>query len=170
MGSPLWLPKGLEKLQDSSYDLLRTLCNCSEMMRDLTEVTEFMRARKKRLTPQRELLLKIIQGQSHLDADKIHRLAKRKDPRLSLSTVYRTLSLLKELELIEELHLGEEHHHYEAKAGERHHYHLICLSCRRVIECPLTEEMKDLGERHGFNVVSAQVELLGYCPTCRKVK
>lgn len=118
------------------------------------------------MTSQRELLLGIIQERGHLDAGEIYRLAKRRNPRLSLSTVYRTLNLLKELGLVEELHLGEEHHHYEAKA-EAHH-HLICLGCGKVIECRLTEDLRELGRRHGFTVVSAQVELVGYCSDCRK--
>jgi Fur family ferric uptake transcriptional regulator len=125
-----------------------------------------LRAEKRRMTSQRELLLGIIQERGHLDADEIYRLAKRRNPRLSLSTVYRTLNLLKELGLVEELHLGEEHHHYEAKA-EAHH-HLICLGCGKVIECRLTEDLRELGRRHGFTVVSAQVELVGYCSDCRK--
>jgi len=132
----------------------------------LAKVKRSLRAEGRRITPQRELLLAIIQEQSHLDAEELYRLAKRVSPRLSLSTVYRTLSLLKELDLIEELHLGEEHHHYEPKAEE--HHHLICLGCGKVVECFLTKEMKDLGERHGFEVVSAQIELLGYCRDCRK--
>lgn len=118
------------------------------------------------MTPQRELLLEIIQQRGHLDAAEIHRLARRRNPRLSLSTVYRTLGLLKGLDLVEELHLGEEHHHYEAKAEE--HHHLVCLGCGKVIECCVREDLQVLGARHGFSVVSAQVELLGYCPDCRK--
>ncbi len=130
------------------------------------ELRALLRAEKRRMTSQRELLLGIIREHGHLDADEIHRLAQRWNPRLSLSTVYRTLSLLKELGLVEELHLGEEHHHYEAKAEE--HHHLVCLGCGKVIECFLTEEIKELGGRHGFEVVSAQVELIGYCSDCRK--
>jgi len=60
-----------------------------------------LRAEKRRMTSQRELLLGIIQERGHLDADEIYRLAKRRNPRLSLSTVYRTLNLLKELGLVE---------------------------------------------------------------------
>ncbi|MCR4404394.1 MAG: transcriptional repressor [Candidatus Acetothermia bacterium] len=132
----------------------------------MLEASAFLRAEKKRLTPQRSLLLGIIRQHGHLDADEIYRLARRENPRLSLSTVYRTLNLLKELGLVEELHLGEEHHHYEAKAEE--HHHLVCLSCGKVIECRLTEDLRELGRRHGFTMVSAQVELAGYCADCRK--
>ena len=67
--------------------------------------------RGKRITSQRELILRIIQEQGgHLGADEIHRLARRECPRLSLSTVYRTLGLLKELGLVRELRFEEGKH------------------------------------------------------------
>src|SRR4030042_24221 len=87
-----------------------------------------------RITSQRALILEIIrQGQGHLDADEVYRQAREKRPRLSLSTVYRTLQTLKKLGLVEEVHFDEAHHHYEIKPPTEHH-HLVCLGCGRVIE------------------------------------
>jgi len=58
-----------------------------------------------RVTSQRRLLLDLIrQSEGHLDADELYRLAKEREPRISLSTVYRTLRLFKELGLVEERH------------------------------------------------------------------
>jgi len=65
-----------------------------------------------RVTSQRALILEIVRrGQGHLDADEIYRQARRKQPRLSLSTVYRTLQTLKKLGLVEEVPFDEGHHH-----------------------------------------------------------
>ena len=87
-----------------------------------------------RLTNQRALILEIIRHEhGHLDADEVYRRAREKQSRLSLSTVYRTLQLLKKLGLVEELHFDEAHHHYEVKPSSEHH-HLICLGCGRVTE------------------------------------
>ena len=62
---------------------------------------------------QRDVLLDVIEhAGEHLDAD---RLARERDNRVSRSTVYRTLSLLKRHDLVDELHLSEAHHRYEAK-------------------------------------------------------
>jgi Fe2+ or Zn2+ uptake regulation protein len=90
-------------------------------------------------------------------------------PRLSLSTVYRSLRLFKRLGLVDEHHLGEEHHHYELK-GAAEHYHLLCLGCGKVIEfqCPVAERLKeDVGREHGFKVTGVEVNLEGYCSECR---
>ncbi|MBE0415401.1 MAG: transcriptional repressor [Dehalococcoidia bacterium] len=124
-----------------------------------------------RSTSQRRLIFDILrQSEGHLDADELYRLAKEREPRLSLSTVYRTLRLLKELGLIEERHFAEEHHHYEAK-GEAEHHHLVCLGCGTVVEFeyPLTDKMKEeVGQRTGFEILGAEVYMEGYCERCRQ--
>lgn len=133
-----------------------------------------LRQAGKRVTPQRLLILETIrEGEGHLDADEIHRLAKRKSPRLSLSTVYRTINLLKEAGVIEEVHLGEEHHHYELRDEKGHHHHLICKGCGKVIEfdCPFDRELLDeLSRQHGFQITRVHLDLLGYCAQCRSGK
>jgi len=124
-----------------------------------------------RVTNQRVLILEVIrQGQGHLDADEVYRQAREKQPRLSLSTVYRTLQLFKKLGLVEELHFDEAHHHYELKPASEHH-HLVCLGCGKVVEfeCPLSQKMKeDVSREKGFEVTDAEVRMRGYCPTCRQ--
>ncbi|MCD6554802.1 MAG: transcriptional repressor [Anaerolineae bacterium] len=132
---------------------------------------KILRRAGKRITPQRVLILKVIrESGGHLDADEIYRLAKQKAPRLSLSTVYRTINVLKEAGVIEELHLGEEHHHYELR-GEKGHHHLICQDCGKVVEfeCPFSEQlMRDLGEKYGFEIAAIHLDLVGHCAECRR--
>jgi Fur family ferric uptake transcriptional regulator len=123
-----------------------------------------------RVTSQRALILEIIrQGEGHLDADEIYRRARQKQPRLSLSTVYRTVQALKKLGLIEELHFDESHHHYEAKPPTKHH-HLVCLSCGRVIEFqyPLSIIERNIAGGGDFKIVDAEIRVTGYCPRCRQ--
>lgn len=126
-----------------------------------------------RNTTQRSLVLDIIRrGQGHLDADEVHRQAKRKQPRISLSTVYRTLQKLKGLGLIEELHFDEAHHHYEIKPPTEHH-HLLCLGCGKVIEFkyPLARLVKKNAiEAKDFEITGSEVRMTGYCTDCRENK
>ena len=124
-----------------------------------------------RVTSQRALLLQIIrQGEGHLDADEIYRRAREKQPRLSLSTVYRTLQALKNLGVIEELHFDDSHHHYEVKPTSEH-YHLVCLGCGKVVEfhTPLSRYMKrNVDEAKDFEIVNTELRMAGYCPRCRR--
>ena len=123
-----------------------------------------------RVTSQRALILEIIrQGEGHLDADEVYRRARNKQPRLSLSTVYRTLRRFKELGLIEEVHFDEAHHHYEVKPLAEHH-HLVCLGCGQVIEFhyPLSRYVKrNVPEAKDFEVVETEIRMTGYCSRCR---
>ena len=126
--------------------------------------------RGRRLTGQRRLLLGLIQGaQAHIDADDLYRLAREYEPRISLSTVYRTLRLFKDLGLVDEHHFQEDHHHYEARAPHEH-MHLHCLNCGRIIEfeSDLISRLKEeIGRRYNFKVVGTEVHLTGVCPSCR---
>ena len=122
-----------------------------------------------RITNQRALIMDIIR-QGHMEADEVYRQARKKQPRLSLSTVYRTLQKLKEVGLIEELHFDENHHHYEIKQPGGHH-HLVCLGCGRILEfeCPLSEKMKeDVSRQKDFEVTGIEVHMTGYCSDCHR--
>jgi len=122
-----------------------------------------------RMTNQRALILDIIR-RGHLDADEVYRQAREKQPRLSLSTVYRTLRRLKELGLVDELHFDEAHHHYEVKPSAEHH-HLVCLGCGKIVEFEsgLSQKMKqEIARKQGFEVTGVEVQMTGYCSKCRQ--
>ncbi|MEN8614744.1 transcriptional repressor [Dehalogenimonas sp. THU2] len=124
-------------------------------------------------TGQRAVILEIIKsGKGHLDADEIYRRARKKLPRLSLSTVYRALQKFKESGLIEECHLDENHHHYEASHKGEHH-HLICSGCGKVVEftLPLSQIVAEwVPQAEGFEITGSEVSLTGLCPDCKKKK
>jgi len=126
-----------------------------------------------KVTSQRTVILEAIRhSQGHVDADEVYRSVHRSLPRVSLSTVYRTLQRFRELGLIDELHFGEEHHHYEMKPA-REHYHLVCLGCGRVTEFqyPLVRALKsNVLEARDFEITGSEITLTGYCARCRKQK
>ncbi|MBI3973606.1 MAG: transcriptional repressor [Chloroflexi bacterium] len=130
-----------------------------------------LRSEGHRMTQQRDILLNVIENAgAHLDADGLYQLARRQDNRISLSTVYRTLSLLKRHNLIDELHLSEEHHHYEAKTAEEH-YHLVCIDCGAVEEFAggIIEHVREVVKHErGFHVTSLQLDIAGMCARCQK--
>ena len=134
-------------------------------------MTQIFHATGRRLTSQRRLLLEVLtERDDHLDAEAMYALAKKRDPNISLATVYRTLKVLKEVGVVQERILDREgqRHHYELTAEA--HYHFTCLECGRVIEfeSPLIEQASDeLAKRLQLDVVHTRVHLDGYCPDCR---
>jgi len=126
-----------------------------------------------RVTSQRAIILDIIKrSEPHLDADEIYQRARKKEPRISLSTVYRSLQRFKEMGLVEEHHFDEGHHHYEAKPASAHH-HLVCLGCGRVIEFDydlIHQIEKNVPETREFEITETELRINGYCLECYKEK
>jgi Fe2+ or Zn2+ uptake regulation protein len=126
-----------------------------------------------RATNQRALVLDIItHGEGHLDADEVYRRARKRQPQISLSTVYRALRSLKKRGLVSEIHFDEEHHHYEAKPSTEHH-HLVCLGCGEVVEFnyPLSRYVKEkVSEAKDFEITGTELRMSGYCSKCRANK
>ena len=124
-----------------------------------------------RVTSQRALILQIVRrGQGHPDAYEVYRQARKKQPHLSLSTVYRTLQMLKKLGLVEEVHFDEAHHHYEIKPSTEHH-HLVCLGCGRVVEFQyslIRLVKRTVTEAKDFEITGSEVRMTGYCSKCRQ--
>src|SRR4030065_1835695 len=79
-----------------------------------------------RLTPQRMMILAAIyENEGHITAEAIHERVTQQYPFVDISTVYRTLQLLKKLRLVTETDLGEGVVEYELRERGRHH-HLVC--------------------------------------------
>jgi Fe2+ or Zn2+ uptake regulation protein len=140
------------------------------MMGSRDDLRDAFRAAGRRLTSQRSLVLEVLEASDeHLDAETLYDQAKLIDPNISLATVYRTLTVLKEMDLVEEHRLGEEHSHYESVRGKPH-YHFTCLDCGRVIEfdTPLVHHIEqELSDREGVLVTDAHLHLTGTCAQCQ---
>jgi len=130
-----------------------------------------IRSRGYRLTPQRRLVLEILEkSQGHIDAETLYERAKAHDPNISLATVYRTLAVLKEAGLVQEHRLGENHGHFEPTQATPH-YHFTCIGCRQVIEFEtpaVAEAVQSLTDREGVQVMNIHLSLTGYCSNCRE--
>lgn len=133
---------------------------------------ERLKAAGKYLTKQRRLILEIIEdSDEHLDAEAIYLRARPQDPTLSLSTVYRTLNLLKELDLVEQRYFARDHQreHFEAK-GSPEHYHFTCVRCGRIIEFEtdlVNRIQQQLRCELDVDITHACVCFEGICADCR---
>lgn len=133
------------------------------------QLRQALRAGDRRYTRQRQLVMEVLEGsQAHLDVEAVYALAKKRDPHISLPTVYRALAVLKEAGLVQDHRLGEDHAHFEA--AQARHYHFTCLACGRVVEfdAPQVRQMvRELSQREGLRITDVHVFLSGYCAQCR---
>ncbi len=89
----------------------------------------------------------------------------------SRATVYRALPILVEAGIVQPVLVTDEPRRFELAVGRRHHDHLRCRRCGRVVEFR-SQEIEDLqsriAARHGFRLTSHLHELVGDCAPCRR--
>ncbi|WP_131787748.1 Fur family transcriptional regulator [Protofrankia symbiont of Coriaria ruscifolia] len=127
-----------------------------------------LRSRGYRLTPQRQLVLEAVARLGHATPEEIVTEVRRTAGGVNISTVYRTLDLLEELELVSHAHLGHGAPTYHA-ASLAEHVHLVCGSCGKVQEIPsdvLADLVTRLRDDLGFSVDVSHVALAGRCGNC----
>jgi len=122
-----------------------------------------------RMTPQREIILKILNEKNiHPTADEVFRIVRERLPRISLGTIYRNLELMSEQGLIKVTGQGGIQRRYEGNMKE--HYHLKCVSCGRLEDAPVESISfpdDSLREKSDFKILGHNLEFLGLCPECR---
>ncbi len=122
-----------------------------------------------RLTPQRLMILAAIENSSnHISAEEIHNQVTARYPYVNISTVYRTLELLKKLGLVTETDLGEGAVRYHP-ADKGHHHHLVCRGCGAVIdmdESVLTALKDTLFREYKFVADMSHLAIFGHCRKC----
>ena len=124
-----------------------------------------------RKTAQRELVLDaFLATNDHITAEDLYASLKRTG-RISYTTVYRTLKYLEASGVAREVQLGDGIARYEHNIGRKHHDHLVCTSCGRIIEVrsPKIEELQDkLVKAHKFRPEWHRLEIFGVCKYCKK--
>jgi Fur family ferric uptake transcriptional regulator len=154
---------------------MRTISNSlqlqpfAEMPADPT-IAESLRKEGYRLTPQRMMIVGIIdRSMSHVSAEEIHQEIRQQYPFVNISTIYRTLNLLKKLRLISETDLGDGYVRYEVLERGRHH-HLVCRQCGDsfAFEHELLKPLQlRLLEDYGFAADVDHFAIFGLCQRCR---
>ena len=121
-----------------------------------------------RMTRHRRCILDCLRrSEEHPTADQVHRLVRRRLPRISLGTVYRNLEVLCEQGEIQRLELSSSMKRYDGIAKK--HYHIRCVSCDRVDDAPIAplhELEDDLYGTTVFEIIGHNLEFTGLCPQC----
>jgi len=129
-----------------------------------------LRERGFRLTPQREIILSVLHDvEGWATADEIYGRVQKVSTSLDISTVYRTLDLLQELDLVFGMETGDGQRRYELLGVHGPHLHLVCQSCGQVIAADLDVARAfgaDLQAKYGFQPALDQLSIPGLCPAC----
>ena len=136
----------------------------------LDQMLKVLREKGCRLTPQRLALLKIIaSSEGHPSVEQMYDLLKPVFPTTSLATIYKTLSLLKEMGEVVELNFA---------LGSRYdgnkpypHPHVIFTNCGRIIDPEFTglaDISSEMAQKTGYHITHHQVNFFGRCPQCQQ--
>lgn len=148
-------------------------------MTDIQKIPEDIRLRQMmerlkesdcRITPQRYAVLKILANSSnHPSAESIYENLTEHFPTMSLSTVYKTINLLKREGEILELEFSYIGNRYDGKKPYPHP-HVICTECGKVID-PSLLDLDDITgkmmKETGFKILSHRLDFYGFCPDCQ---
>jgi len=125
-----------------------------------------------RMTRQRRVILDLVgSAETHPTAEEVFARARRRLPKISLGTVYRSLELLSQSNMIHTLDLTSGPKRFDGRMES--HYHLRCLKCGKIDDLPVDplSEIEQMARRHsGYEIVGHEVEVIGVCPDCKARK
>ena len=137
------------------------------------DVEQVIRATGRRVTMQRAKILRALRGlPGHSTAEQIYARVCEDDPRaeMALSTVYRTLDALAEMEIVTAFIDGGGVATFEWATDETPHHHLLCDGCGHVEEVVLKAVgglREEVERTHGFAADIRHLAIRGQCARCR---
>jgi len=123
-------------------------------------------------TEQRDTILQtFLETRDHMSTDELHRLVKKKDPKIGFTTVYRTLKLLADSGLASEVAFHDGITRYEHQYNRRSHHHMVCTDCGSSVEffSPEVDKLEqEIGRKHHYATRRHTFQIYGVCEDCRK--
>ena len=140
-------------------------------MKTVPELTTLFRDSGLRVTPQRQAIFGLLQGDvTHPTVEAIYERARADMPTISLKTVYQTVHDLEALGEVHLLDLGTGSVRVDPNVEDAHH-HLVCSECGRIRDVPVAVEGLRLPVRYrrDFTVDAVQVIFRGRCGACEQL-
>jgi len=137
-------------------------------MKDTATLTTIFREQCLRVTPQRQAIFRLLEGDlTHPTVESLFDRARADMPTISLKTVYQTVHDLEALGEVRVLDLGTGSVRVDPNVEDDHH-HLLCTACGRVRDLPVdfTGLTVPIRYRRDFTVDDVQVIFRGHCDHC----
>jgi Fur family transcriptional regulator, peroxide stress response regulator len=142
-----------------------------EPQKRVEEMLSKLKSRDFRITPQRLAILKILAAsEGHPSVDAIYKEVKALFPTTSLATVYKTVSLLKELNEVLELGFPDGSNRYDGY-NPVPHPHAICMTCKKIMDpelMNLDELSEEMSRKTGYKIFHHRLDFFGLCPDCQQ--
>jgi Fur family transcriptional regulator, ferric uptake regulator len=132
----------------------------------------YLRQNGLKKTHQKDLILEtFLAHEGHMSVEEVYALVKRKDKKIGIVTVFRTLKSLKDCGIAKEIILDDDLTRFEHCYRHPIHHHIICRTCKKVIEFvspELEKVQKSIVDRYKFEQNDQRIQLYGICQDCRE--
>ncbi len=131
-------------------------------------VGRFVASGRRRTMSRQAVIQVIVDCHGHISADDIATRVQEDFPSMDVSTVYRTLETLRELDIVDRVYFADGSTVYHLR--DHQHHHLCCEKCGSVQELPVSlmkSVEADLLEEFGFELHQRPLGLFGLCKDCR---
>lgn len=125
---------------------------------------------RQRSTKQRAAILELLrEADPFLTAQQMHDALRERGMKVGLTTVYRNLQMMVELEEVDVVRGEDGESMFRSCEADEHHHHLVCRSCGYTVELAndqLEAWAAALAREHRFSEVTHDLELFGLCRSC----
>jgi Fur family ferric uptake transcriptional regulator len=132
-------------------------------------VREHLRRAGMRWTPQRRLLLEVLESTAgHVTGAELVDRLRALDPETTPSTVYRTLRVLEDLGVVQHAHGADGREEFHVRPAEAHG-HLHCSECGQSWEISPVDAaatVREFRDRLGFEIDLSHLSVGGRCASC----
>ena len=136
----------------------------------INPLVQQMQAAGHRMTPQRQAVLEVLAASDgHPTVDQIYERVRVDFPMTSRATVYKTISLAKEMGVVMELEFSKGSNRYDGKRPYPHP-HVICTKCKQVMDADdleITNLKQQIIRKTGYRIVNHRIDFFGICPDCQ---
>lgn len=136
-----------------------------------SEIIALLKENGLKATPQRLAICRlVISSKEHPTADMIFNKVKRDYPSISHATVYKTISLLKNLGLIVELNFHNSHSRFDSNVNL--HVNIVCPNCNKIIDYQselVVKFYKTLESEVGGNFIGQRFDIYKKCKECNEL-
>ena len=103
----------------------------------------------------------------YLSANEVYEKVRKKH-KTGLTTIYRTIELLKDLNLLKEMPIAGEETYY-ILIPKKHKHHIVCTKCKKVEEideCMMEDMGEKISDESGFKITGHELIIYGICKKC----
>lgn len=120
-----------------------------------------------KVTLPRMKILEILENSSkrHLSAEDIYKVLLESDEEIGLATIYRVLTQFESAGLVIRHHFETGQAVFELQRG-KHHDHLICVKCGKIVEFvdeSIESKQREIAKKNGFEISDHSLIIYGVC-------